>query len=147
MRIAASCDLAYSNETITLPGNLAILTDGSITMSQHTIWQSASGNHSLYLVSVNSTPGVCTGGHEQEHHDRESDRVQQPRVAEPTRRVHVHVRDDQHVEPVGDERAGLRLPVNVTNQTTLNYVPVFVPGLTEVTGFRQNIQYIREVAP
>jgi hypothetical protein len=37
--------------------------------------------------------------------------------------------------------------VNVTNQTTLNYVPVFVPGLTTVTGFRQNIQYIREVAP
>jgi hypothetical protein len=31
------------------------------------------------------------------------------------------------------------------NQTTLNYVPVFVPGLTTITGFRQNVQYIREV--
>jgi len=35
--------------------------------------------------------------------------------------------------------------VTASNQTTINYVPVFVPGLTTVTGFRQNVQYIREI--
>ena len=147
VRIAASCDLAYSNETITLPGNLAILTDGSITMSQHTIWQSASGNHSLYLVSVNSTAGVCTGGTSK--NITTANQTEFNNLASPNR-LDVFMYTSGTINMSNQSAMNGQVygcPVNVTNQTTLNYVPVFVPGLTEVTGFRQNIQYIREVAP
>ncbi len=147
VRIAASCDLAFSNETITLPGNLAILTDGSITMSQHPIWQASSGNHALYLVSVNSTAGVCTGGTSK--NITTSNQTEFNNLASPDR-LDVFIYTSGTVNMSNQSAMNGQIygcPVNVTNQTTLNYVPVFVPGLTEVTGFRQNIQYIREVAP
>jgi hypothetical protein len=147
VRIAASCDLAFSNETITLPGNLAILTDGSITMSQHPVWQSVSGNHALYLVSVNATAGVCTGGTSK--NITTSNQTEFNNLASPDR-LDVFMYTSGTINMSNQSAMNGQVygcPVNVTNQTTLNYVPVFVPGLTEVTGFRQNIQYIREVSP
>ena len=147
VRIAASCDLAFGNETITLPGNLAILTDGSITMSQHPIWQSVSGNHALYLVSVNAAAGTCTGGTSK--NITTSNQTEFNNLASPDR-LDVFMYTSGTINMSNQSAMNGQVygcPVNVANQTTLNYVPVFVPGLTEVTGFRQNIQYIREVAP
>jgi hypothetical protein len=148
VRIAATCDLLFNgNETISLPGSLAILTDGSITMQNHPTWQSVGGNHSLYLISVNSAAGVCTGGTSK--NITTSNQTEFKNLASPNRLdVFIYTSGTVSMSNLSAMNGQVYgCPVNVTNQTTLNYVPVFVPGLTTVTGFRQNIQYIREVAP
>ena len=118
----------------------ANLMDGSITMSQHPVWQSTSGNHSLYLVSVNSTAGVCTRGTSK--NITTSNQTEFVILALPDR-LDVFMYTSGTINMSNQSAMNGQVygcPVNVTNQTTLNYVPVFVPGLTEVTGFRQNIQ-------
>ncbi|MBA3729161.1 MAG: hypothetical protein H0W94_08195, partial [Actinobacteria bacterium] len=147
VRIAASCELLFNgNETIYLPGSLAILTDGSITMQNHPTWQSVGGNHSLYLISVNSAAGVCTSTGK---NITTSNQTEFKNLASPDRLdVFIYTSGTVSMSNLSAMNGQVYgCPVNVANQTTLNYVPVFVPGLTTVTGFRQNIQYIREVAP
>lgn len=146
VRIAASCDLSFGGlETISLPGNLAIITDGSITMSQHSTWQSVDGDHSLYLISVNTVAGQCTSGTSK--NITTSNLTEFKELASPNR-LDVFIYTSGTVNMANQSAMNGQVygcPVNVTNQTTLNYVPVFVPGLTTVTGFRQNVQYVREV--
>jgi hypothetical protein len=36
-------------------------------------------------------------------------------------------------------------PINISNQFTLTYYPVLIPGVTGITGFDQDISYVREV--
>jgi hypothetical protein len=146
VRIAASCDLAFNgNETISLPGNLAILTDGSITMSNHPTWQSVGGDHALYLISVNSVAGSCTGGTSK--NITTSNQTEFKNLASPNRLdVFMYTSGTVSLSNLSAMNGQVYgCPVNAANQTTLNYVPVFVPGLTTVTGFRQNVQYVREV--
>lgn len=145
VRIAAVCDLSFSGNDISLPGSLAIITDGSITMSQRNTFQAAGGDRSLYLISANSTAGTCTGGTTK--NISTSNQTEFRNLASPNRLdVFMYTSGTvslSNLTAMNGQVYGC--PVNVTNQTTLNYVPVFVPGLTTVTGFRQNVQYLREV--
>jgi hypothetical protein len=34
----------------------------------------------------------------------------------------------------------------VQNQITMNYQPVLVPGVSQVTGFKQDVQFKREIS-
>jgi hypothetical protein len=138
------CDLKFDNGTINLPGNLAILTDCSITMTNHPIFQSVGGNHSLYLVSV-SGASACSGSQKA---ISTSNQVEFNNLVSPNR-LDVFIYTPSTVTLANLNAMNGQVygaPVTASNQTTLNYVPVFVPGLTTVTGFRQNVQYLREVA-
>jgi hypothetical protein len=147
VRIAATCDLEFNQNDILLPGSLAIITDGSITMRQRNTFQAVSGDRSLYLISTNSTAGQCAGGTTK--NISTSNQTEFLNLASPNRLdVFIYTSGTVSLSNLSAMNGQVfGCPVNVTNQTTLNYVPVFVPGLTTVTGFRQNVQYIREVAP
>jgi len=60
-------------------------------------------------------------------------------------RVRLFAVHGQLGEPERGERQVLGGTVNINNQFTMNYVPVKVPGAGEVTGFNEDIAYIREV--
>jgi cytoskeletal protein CcmA (bactofilin family) len=140
-----ACNLAFgSGDTVYLPGNVAILTDCGISMSNHPVFQSVGGDHALYLISVSGT--TCSGGSKA---ISTSNQVEFNNLASPNR-LDVFIYSPSTVTMANQSAVNGQVygsPVSVSNQTTLNYVPVFVPGLTTVTGFRQNVQYIREVAP
>jgi cytoskeletal protein CcmA (bactofilin family) len=142
---SAACNLTFgSSEHIYLPGNVAILTDCGITMSGHPIFESVGGNHALFLVAVSGT--TCSGG---------SKAISTSNLAEfknlvAPNRLDVFIYSPSTVSMANQTAMNGQVygsPAIATNQTTLNYIPVYVPGLTTVTGFRQNIQYLREVPP
>jgi cytoskeletal protein CcmA (bactofilin family) len=147
VRIAAVCDLLFSQNDISLPGDLAIITDGSITMTQRNTFQAVGGDRSLYLISANATEGQCAGGTTK--NISTSNQTEFRNLASPDRLdVFIYTPGTVSLSNLSAMNGQVYgCPVTVTNQTTLNYLPVFVPGLTTVTGFRQNVQYIREVAP
>jgi Tfp pilus assembly protein PilX/cytoskeletal protein CcmA (bactofilin family) len=139
---SAACTLSFgSGDTVYLPGNVAILTDCGISTSGHPIFQSVGGNHALYLVAVSGT--TCSTGKA----ITISNLAEFKNTVAPNR-LDVFIYSPGTVS-LGNQTAMngqvYGTPVLATNQTTLNYIPVFVPGLTTVTGFRQNIQYLREV--
>jgi cytoskeletal protein CcmA (bactofilin family) len=141
---STACTLSFgSSDTIYLPGNVAILSDCGITMSGNSQFQSVGGNHSLYLVAVSGT--TCATGKA----ISTSNLTEFKNTVAPNR-LDVFIYSPGTVS-LGNQTAMngqvYGTPVLATNQTTLNYIPVFVPGLTTVTGFRQNIQYLREVPP
>jgi cytoskeletal protein CcmA (bactofilin family) len=147
VRINATCDVgqAFSNnDVVNLPGNVAILTNGPITMSNHLTWQSVGGNHALYLVSV-SSGSSCTGGTSK--NITTSNLTEFKNIASPNRLdVFIYTSGTVSLSNLSAMNGQVYgCPVSVQNQTTLNYVPVFVPGLTTVIGFRQNVQYLREI--
>jgi cytoskeletal protein CcmA (bactofilin family) len=136
------CTLSFgSSDTIYLPGNVAILTNCGISMSGHPVFQSVGGNHALYLVSVSGT--TCSTGK-----DISTSNLAEFKNLVAPNRLDVFIYSPGTVS-MGNQTAMngqiYGTPVLATNQTTLNYIPVFVPGLTTVTGFRQNIQYLREI--
>jgi hypothetical protein len=141
---SSPCTLTFgSSDTMYLPGNVAILTDCGITMSGNSEFQSVGGNHSLYLIAVSGT--TCSTGKA----ITTSNLTEFNNVVAPNR-LDVFMYSPGQVS-LGNQTAMngqvYGSPVVATNQTTLNYIPVFVPGLTTVTGFRQNVQYLREVPP
>jgi cytoskeletal protein CcmA (bactofilin family) len=141
---SSACTLSFgSSDTVYLPGSVAILTDCGITMSGNSEFQSVSGNHSLYLVAVSGT--TCSTGKA----ITTSNLTEFNNIVAPNR-LDVFIYSPGQVS-MGNQTAMngqvYGSPVVATNQTTLNYIPVFVPGLTTVTGFRQNVQYLREVPP
>ena len=141
---SAACNLSFgSGDTVYLPGNVAILTDCGITMTNHPIFQSVGGNHSLFLVSV-SGASVCSGAQKA---ISTSNQVEFNNLVSPNR-LDVFIYSPSTVTMANQNAINGQVygqPVTVSNQTTLNYIPVFVPGLTTVNGFRQNVQYLREV--
>lgn len=137
------CDLSFgTGDIVNLPGNVAILTDCGITMSNHPVFQSVNGNHSLYLISVS---GTCPAGGSKAIST--ANQVEFNNLTSPDR-LDVFIYSEGAVTLANLSAMNGQVygkPVTASNQTTLNYVPVYVPGLTTVTGFRQNVQYIREV--
>jgi cytoskeletal protein CcmA (bactofilin family) len=141
---SSPCTLSFgSGDTVNLPGNLAIITDCGITMSNHPVFQSVGGNHALYLIAVSGT--TCSTGKA----ITTSNQTEFLNTVAPNR-LDVFIYSPGTVS-MGNQTAMngqvYGTPVLATNQTTLNYIPVFVPGLTTVVGFRQNVQYLREIPP
>jgi len=139
------CTLTFgSSDTIYLPGNLAILTDCGISMSGNAKFQSVGGNHALYLISVSGTS--CPSGSK----DITTSNLSEFKNLVAPDRLDVFIYSPSTVTLANQTAFNGQVygtPISITNQVTLNYIPVFVPGLTTVTGFRQNIQYLREVPP
>lgn len=60
VRITADCDLNFSDDPPVLTGELAIISDGSLTMGNNTNWASDGTLHSLYLVfGHDGDGGLC----------------------------------------------------------------------------------------
>jgi Tfp pilus assembly protein PilX len=143
VRITAVCPLSIGlNDTITFPGNLAIITNGSITMANQNNWTGpVGGNKSLFfLVNYQSTSMNCASGNynittgNNSNFNNVSTSFYSPCT------VTITNQNSFSGQIIGGT-------VNTANNFTLNFKPVLIPGAAEkVTGFSQSIAYIREVS-
>ena len=146
---ATPCTYSNSNNsTVNIPGNLMIITDWGIDISNKSTWAAATVNGSVYFLSDWRVDGNATSrmmaagrGLEQGRLDREQHRLQLQRPGVLLLAVH---RDDGNQNNFYGQVMGD--PVSILNQFTMTYRPVLVPGYGTVSSFTEDIAYVREVA-
>ena len=141
VRISAVCALSFTNNTtVNFGGDLAIVTDGSISMSQSVAWKGSAGSdHHLFFISAYRDGLNCSTG---AYDVSDSNNVSYTNVAgvsfySPCK-VTIKNRSSMNGQVIGGT-------VEFQNQFTMNFVPVLIPGVGDVVGFEQDIAYIREV--
>jgi hypothetical protein len=156
VRINAICPLAFNNnETVNLPGSLAIITNGSISMSQKVVFEAKNPNATklaatgadaqLFLIDVYRTGLVCGGGLFDVTTSNNTDflNVSQSPILSVSMYSPCSVNLSNQNNFNGQV---LSNTLNVQNQITMNYQPVLVPGISQVTGFKQDVQFKREIS-
>jgi hypothetical protein len=143
VRITAVCNLSIgTNDVIAFPGNLAIITNGSITMANQNNWNGPSGgNKNLYfLVDYQSTSMNCASGSYNITTGQNSNFNNVNVSFYSPCSVNINNQNSFSGQVIGGT-------VATQNNFTMNFVPVLIPGAASfVTGFSQNIQYLREVS-
>jgi len=139
VRIEAACSLAFSNNTnITVPGDLAIITDGSISMANKTTWNGTVGSvkRLMFLKPVGTS---CAGSAFTEQNNTDYNNLNVVVYVPPTCSVTMANQNLMKGQVYGGT-------VGISNNFSMTYTPVLVPGLgTDIAGFHQDISYVREV--
>jgi hypothetical protein len=147
VRINTACQLALSGFALTMNGDLAIITDGSICMTNLNTFQAVGGVRNLMMIVRYGSPVPGSWKCPDNSSISVSNLTNFSDLAG-ANQLQTFLYSPYQINL--SNNSGLTgqvygSPVNAVNQTTLNYVPVFVPGISTITGFRQNVQYIREV--
>jgi hypothetical protein len=143
VRISAVCNLSIGqNENVNFSGNLAIITNGSITMAQQNNWNGPSGgNKNLYfLVNYQSTAMNCASG---SYNITTGNYSNFNNVS-----VSFYSPCTVNISNL-NTLTGQIIGGNVATQGnfTMVFKPVLIPGAaTVISGFGQSIAYLREVA-
>jgi len=140
VRITDTCTYSNSNNaTITVGKNLAIVTDGSINLSQRSTWNGSGGTQNLYFMSPwpsagspscptqNVTLGNLTGFN-----------------SSVWTFVYTPCTATMNNNNSAFQGQVIGTTVTVGNLFNMNYKPILVPG-AKIVGFEQDIAYIREV--
>ena len=133
-----------NNSSTNVRGNLAIITDGKITMENKVVWQSVGGDHKLFLVSAYRSGLNCSTGTYDVKTSNNTDFLNT---------AGVDLLDVFFYSPCTVSLANQNAfrgqvfaqTVSVTNQVNMTFVPTVVPGATQIVGFRQDPAYVREV--
>ena len=140
VRIDSTCALSFANNTnVTLNGNLAIVTDGSITFVNQNTWTGSGSKKKLFLIDAYRSGLNCASGTYNISTSNNTDFLNADVFFYSPCTINLN---NQNKTFNGQVLGGT---VNINNQFTLNYVPVRVPGAGEITGFNEDIAYIREV--
>lgn len=137
--IDATCDLTNgNNHTITIHGNLAVISKGGFNFNQRSNWNGASTVKNVHFISAYQDPATCaattkkiTVGNNTTFNSFVNVLFYTPCTAQ---------MKNQNAF-TGQVMAGT---VDIDNNFKMSYTPVLVPGLDTVTGFKQDISYIRE---
>jgi hypothetical protein len=136
--IDAVCNLdIQNNDVIDFTGNLAIVTQGSVTMTNQNNWNGAVGKN-LYFISNYRTGLNCSSGSYNISTGSNSNFTNAHVFFYSPCEVTLNNQNDFTGQVIGDS-------VVINNHFTLNAIPVVVPGAGEIVGFQQSIVYIREV--
>ncbi|MBI3648784.1 MAG: pilus assembly PilX N-terminal domain-containing protein [Actinobacteria bacterium] len=139
VRIQATCTYqnSVSNPTINLGSNLAIITDGGINLANKNTWNGVTSMRSLYFISDwrTGSPDCPTQNISVGNLTAFNNLVQVSFYTPCT--VTLNNLGSFYGQVIGSTLA-------ITNNFTLNYRPVLIPG-AHVTGFKEDIAYIREV--
>ncbi len=140
IRIDETCTFSTQppgTDTYTLPGHLGIVSDGGFNLSQRSAWNGTSGSvknvHfiSVYSTSCSSTTKDITVGQLTTFNSFTNVSFYTPCKA---------TMNNQN----SFSGQVLAKDVTIGNLFKLAYKPVLVPGVTGVTGFKQDISYIHE---
>jgi hypothetical protein len=141
VRVTPTCALSWgNNSSVDLHGNLAIISDGAISTVNQTTWNSVGGAWTLYLIDPYRTGLNCASG----SYDIT---VSNNTNFNSPLKMFVY---SQCTVNFGNNNAGgvsgqiIGGTVNITNQMTMNYVPILVPGFN-LTGYNGNVSYLREI--
>jgi Tfp pilus assembly protein PilX len=141
IRIDQTCQFpqasAPNNETYSIKGNLAILSDGSFNLNNQSTWNGTTGSiKQIHFISVYPAAS-CTG-------------TKNINVGNNTNfNVYTNV---SFYTPCAASMSNqnafsgqvLSKDITIGNNFKMNYKPVLVPGITGITGFKQDIAYIHE---
>jgi cytoskeletal protein CcmA (bactofilin family)/Tfp pilus assembly protein PilX len=147
VQITAACSLPFSSSSLTLHGDLAIITDGSICTTQQNTFQAAGGVRNLMFI-VRSGAGSTSNCGSPDFASISISNLTNFNDLSGPNQLNTFLYSPYKIalyNNSGFTGQAYGSPVSAQNQVTLNYVPVFVPGISTITGFRQNVQYIREV--
>jgi hypothetical protein len=139
VQISATCTFQNNNnDTNTIRGNLAVISDGGFTFSQMSNWKGVSAPvKNVYFIS-GYTAAACTG--------TKNITVGNNTNFDAFTNVFFYTPCTANMNNTNNF-SGQVLAANVTigNQFTMTFQPVLVPAQGTVTGFTQDIAYIREV--
>lgn len=161
---ASPCTLGFSNnETINVPGNLAIIVDkgapivgatapnpggnsGGAIRTDGLVNFQAKSDATLFLI-VRHQSQACSSS-SGAHDIVISNNTNFLNVAEsPNLGVYFYSPCSVSLSNQNLFNGQIAaMTVNIANQVTMNYRPVIIPGASVLTGYKQDIQYLREVA-
>lgn len=141
IRIDQTCQFpqvgAPNNQTYSIKGNLAILSDGSFKLDNQSNWFGTTGTvKQVHFISVYSA-AACTGtrdilvGNQTNFNNFTNVSFYTPCTA-----------TMQNTNAFSGQV--LSKDVTIGNNFKMTYKPVLVPGITGITGFKQDIAYIHE---
>jgi hypothetical protein len=140
IRIDQTCTFTASppnNETFSIKGNLAILNDGGFNLNLRSTWNGTAGSiKNVHFISVYSA--TCSGTTKD---------ISVSNFTTFNSYTNVSFYTPCHATMSNlNAFSGQVLSTDVTinNNFKMNYKPVLVPGITGVTGFKQDISYIHE---
>ena len=139
IQINQACNFANgNNDTNTIRGNLAIVSDGGFDLSRQSNWNGASAPvKNVYFIS-GYTAAACTG--------TKNITVGNNTNFDAYTNVFFYTPCTATMNNTNNFSGQvLAANVSVGNQFTMTFQPVLVPGQGTVTGFTQDIAYIREV--
>ncbi len=139
IRIDETCTFQATppnNQTFTVRGHLAILSDGGFNFSQQSNWNASTSIKHLHFISVYSATCNSTTKDISVSNNTNFNSFTQVSFYTPCRATMNNT----------NSFAGQVLAKDVTigNNFKMSYKPVLVPGITGVTGFKQDISYIHE---
>jgi hypothetical protein len=140
VRISPTCNITWGNNTtLSVPRNLAIITDGSLTTQNQTNWNGPAGGSTLYWIRPYQSGLNCASG----NYDMS--------ISNHTsfNNLHVFVYSQCTINFANNNAGGSAAQliggtVNITNQCTMDYVPIIVPGFN-IIGYNSQPSYLREV--
>lgn len=138
--IDAVCELNIAaNDEIRFTGNLAIVTQGSIKMSNRNDWYGSSGKSLFLIVNYRTIfPASCSSSYDITTSNNSNFHDAIVLFYSPCT-VTLNNSNNFTGQALGNT-------VKITNSFTMAYSPVLVPGVPALAGFDQGIVYLREVA-
>jgi Tfp pilus assembly protein PilX len=149
VRITQNCTYGVSNnQTISLGSNLAIVTDGGISLSQKSTWIGVASQRNLHFIHVWPSSGTyaCAAGNPNNVYDlgdvalgnnTSFNNLVNTSVYSACEAVMNNNNTTFYGQVIGST-------MSIGNQFSMIYRPVLIPG-AKVTGFKEDIAYIREV--
>jgi type II secretory pathway pseudopilin PulG len=142
VRVTPTCALIWgTNSTVNIKGNLAIITDGSITTQNQTTWNSVGGAWNLYLLVPYRAGLNCTKPSPYDISVSNKTNFNNGMKLFVYSQCNVDF-GNNNAEGVNGQIIGGT--VTITNNMTLNYRPLVVPGFN-LTGYSEQTSYLREI--
>jgi hypothetical protein len=137
--ISAVCNLSIANnDTINFTGNLAIVTQGSITMANRNDWNGVAGKSLFFIVNYRTIfPASCSSSYDISTGNLSLFANVSVLFYSPCT-VTINNLNSFAGQVLGNT-------VNLANNFTMSFRPVLVPGVPTLGGFDQSIVYLREV--
>lgn len=137
--IDSVCNLSISNNTsINFTGNLAIVTQGSISMANQNNWNGVAGKSLFFIVNYRTGLNCPSGAYNISTGNNSNFNNTNTLFYSPCT-VTMNNQNNFKGQVLGNS-------VSISNQFTMEATPVLVPGNGGVNGFQQSIVYLREVA-
>jgi hypothetical protein len=138
IRIDTTCTFSNNNNDVfSILGNLALLSDGGFNLTQQSNWNGTTGSiKNIHFISVYSA--TCSGTTKDITVSNNTNFNSFTNVSFYTPCSASMSNQNAFSGQV------LSKDITIGNNFKMNYKPVLVPGITGVTGFKQDISYIHE---
>jgi Tfp pilus assembly protein PilX len=138
IRIDTTCTFANNNNDVfTIYGHLAILSDGGFNLNQQSTWNGTVGTiKNIHFISVYSS--TCSGTTKDITVSNNTNFNSYTNVS-----FYTPCRATMNNQNAFSGQV-LSKDITLGNNFKMAYKPVLVPGITGVTGFKQDISYIHE---